>query len=111
MASTYLTVYHKETGEPALTYAATVKEWLAAGYTTTPPKDAKPAPEASRSKLPTAGREANRENPIIQGEGRNLSGSMVDAQKAEVELVKTEAVVEPAPEKPAPRRRSSSTAD
>lgn len=105
MASTYVTVYNKETGEPALTYAATVKEWLAAGYTTTPPKDAKRAPEAVRAKLPTAGREANRENPIVSGEGRDLGVNLVDAHQPDPVAVETP--VPAAPEKPAPRRRSS----
>lgn len=108
MASTYITVYHKETGEPALTYAATVKEWLAAGYTTTPPADAKKPPEALRAKLPSAGREANRDNPIISGVGRELGGVLSDGNvPAAAAEPAPEPAAESAPVKPAPRRRVS----
>lgn len=105
MASTYVTVYDKETGEGHFTYAATVKEWLDTGkYTVEKPKNAKPSPQAAKAKLPTAGREANRENPIISGPGGvDLEGSYVDGLKTE----EPAAPVQEAPAKPAPRRRSA----
>ena len=105
MASPYCTVYHKKTGEAYFTYASTVKEWLETGdYTTEKPANAKPSPEASRAKLPTAGREANREAPIVSGNSLDLEGNMSDGLKVEEPA---EPVMEK-PAKPAPRRRAAS---
>lgn len=106
MARPYVTVYSKTDGTPHFTYAATVQEWLATGdYTLEAPGAAAQPPELARRKLPTAGREMNRENPIISGGTPALSeASLVSA--AEVE---PSAAPEPetAPTKPAPRRRAS----
>lgn len=110
MPKPYVTVYSKADGTPHFTYAATVKEWLETGeYTLEAPGAVAQPPELSRKKLPTAGREANRDNPIISG-GTSLSDkSLVPAAEAEPAVVPApEPESEAAPVKPAPRRRTSS---
>lgn len=117
MATTYYTVYSKKDGTPHFTYAASVQEWLATGeYTLEAPKEAKPAPELAQSKLPTAGREANRENPIFSGMNNTLSKEsevhVAESSPAEVpptaapESSADASAAEAAPVRPAPRRRS-----
>ena len=106
--STQVFLYHKKTGV-VQTYPASVKDWLAGGeYQTEPPKNAKPAklPE----KLPTAGREANRINPIIDRAPSITAASEVDASQPDAEPSAATEVseTEPAIEKPKraePRRR------
>lgn len=105
MPKSYVTVYSKANGSPHFTYAATVKEWLATGeYTLEAPDVVEQPPELIKKKLPTAGREANRDNPIISG---GLSEkSLVPATDAEPAAI-PEPEAETAPAKPAPRRRVS----
>ena len=113
--STQVFLYHKKTGEVVQTYPASVEDWLATGeYQTEPPKNAKPAviPE----KLPTAGREANRINPIIDRAPSLSSASEVDATQPDAEPSAATEVseTEPAIEKPKraePRRRPRASSD
>ena len=106
--STYVTVYDKETGVGYFSYAGTVQEWLATGkYTTVKPSNAQASTQAVKAKLPTAGREANRENPIVSGgKGIDLEGAYVSGHE--------DGSLEPVdekPVKPAPRRRSTTETD
>ena len=105
MPKPYVTVYAKADGAPHFTYAATVKEWLETGdYTLEAPGAPAQPPELANKKLPTAGREANRDNPVISG---GLSeNSLVPATEAEPAAL-PEPEAETAPAKPAPRRRAS----
>lgn len=105
--ATQVLLYHKTTGEVVQTYPATVKEWLATGeYQTERPKNAKEI--KMPVKLPTAGREANRLNPVIDRGPSLTPASEVDAQAPEAEPAKVEAEAKPEMEKPKrsePRRR------
>lgn len=113
MPKPYVTVYSKADGTPHFTYAATVKEWLETGeYSLEAPGAPAQPPELAKKKLPTAGREANRDNPVISGTNTSLSDkSLVPASAAEPAAVpEAEAEAEAAPVKPAPRRRASAEA-
>lgn len=88
MALHQVTLYHNKTGEAVYTYPASVQEWLQTGeYTLTRPSNAKD-PEVV-GKLPSAGREANRDNPIIS-RGPSLNPESV-AEMANLEPVMTNA--------------------
>lgn len=106
MANSYVTVYGKD-GSAHFTYAATVQEWLATGeYTLEAPGAPGKPPELEKAKLPSAGREANRDNPITSGAGPMLTPeSMVPASDAEP--APAAAPAEDAPVRPAPRRRAA----
>ena len=113
--ATQVLIYNKKTGEVFQTYPASVKGWLATGeYQTEPPKNAKSArpPE----KLPTAGREANRINPIIDRAPSLSAESEVDATQpdaepsAATEVLETEPAIEK-PKRAEPRRRPRASSD
>lgn len=113
--STQVLLYHKKTGEVVSTYPASVREWMATGeYQTEPPKNAKHI--RPPQKLPTAGREANRLNPVIDRGPSINATSEVDATQPDAEpSAATEvAEAEPAAEKPKraePRRRPRASAE
>ncbi len=110
MASPYRTLYHKKTGDPVFTYAASVDEWLALGdYTLDPPDAPRKPPELT--KLPTAGREMNRINPIVSGGPELTTQSMVDAHQPADGVEPTEDVKAEAPKKAPPRRRPRASED
>jgi|TARA_Y100000289_G_scaffold8885_1_gene7910 hypothetical protein len=104
--STQVLLYHKKTGEVVSTYPASVKEWMATGeYQTEPPKNAKSI--RPPQKLPSAGREANRLNPVVDRGPTISAASEVDATQPD-EQPSAAAEVEPEAEKPKraePRRR------
>lgn len=104
--STQVLIYHKKTGEVVSTYPASVKEWMATGeYQTEPPKNAKSV--RPPQKLPTAGREANRLNPVIDQTPSISAASEVDATQPD-EQPSAAVEAEPETEKPKraePRRR------
>ena len=110
--ATQVLLYHKKTGEVVQTYPASVKEWLASGeYQVEPPKNAKAIKLPER--LPTAGREANRLNPVIDRGPQLTPASEVDAQAPDAEPAAVEAEPEPEIEKPKraePRRRPRASA-
>lgn len=106
MANSYVTVYSKD-GGAHFTYAATVQEWLATGeYTLEAPGAPGRPPELEKAKLPSAGREANRDNPITSALHPTLTAeSLVPASDAEPATAAAPA--EEAPVRPAPRRRAA----
>jgi len=110
--ATQVLLYHKKTGEVVATYPASVKEWLASGeYQVEPPKNAKTI--KLPQKLPTAGREANRLNPVIEQGPQLTAASEVDAQAPDAEPAAVEPQAEPEIEKPKraePRRRPRASA-
>jgi hypothetical protein len=107
-----ITVYEKLTGKSIATYPCSVQEFLSTGkYTLERPSDAKPPENLVQSKLPKAGREADR---LAQLEKLKIDNATPPAPVTTEELgveVK-EPVVEEVkealkPTRKAPRRRSS----
>lgn len=90
-------IYNKKTGDARLIYRATLSDFLATDeWTTSKPKDAKPAPELKKSLLPTAGREQNRpRSEEVKAELQVQAVAREEAEKVEPESVT----------KKAPRRR------
>lgn len=111
MAGLQVTLYHKKTGEAVRVYPASVKEWIEAGdYTVERPSNATEPDQPV--KLPTAGREANRDNPVIS-RGPSLNAETV-AEMANLDPVLTVADEVPGmpeideamkPKRSEPRRR------
>lgn len=86
MALHQITLYHKKTGEPVYSYPASVQEWLSSGeYTLEAPDNAKEFVQPK--KLPSAGREANRDNPVVS-RGPSLNAETV-AEMASLEPILT----------------------
>lgn len=105
--SPYVLVYEIETGVAQKIYRATLAEFLATGrYTTERPDNAKDDGNINRSKLPTAGREATRQQPAEVFPG-NIQPKVAKTP-GEVAPKKEEAKpeVKEAPAKPAPKRRA-----
>ena len=107
--SPYVLVYNKETGVAQKIYRATLAEFLADGrYTLEAPSNAKADPALNRSQLPTAGREATR-NEVPEIFPGNIQPK-VATSPAQVAPKRVEAKpeVQEAPVKPAPKRRAPS---
>lgn len=107
--SPYVLVYNKETGVAQKIYRATLAEFLADGrYTLEAPTNAKADPALNRSQLPTAGREATR-NEVPEVFPGNIQPKTATSS-AQVEPKKEEAKpeVQEAPIKPSPKRRAHS---
>ena len=102
--SPLVTIYHKETGEARRIYRATLVDFLQTEeWSVEKPEGARPAPELTKSLLPTAGRESSR--PASEEVKADVKVKQAAAE-AEEELVER-----PAASKRAPRRREEKKED
>lgn len=102
-------IYDLETGKGHKVYPASVKGFLESGkYTLDKPANGQPTPEAFRSELPTAGREAMRPQPSDVALKAKAAEVKIEEKSEEVKDALEEVAEEVKPEsKRAPRRRSS----